>query len=151
MPGIASTTSAGSLRCHDCSDEVDPLAGVQGAGGHLNVMEPVHVSLVADPAKPTEIAGPMRDLGAAGQRRSVALGHRGGQRAVQRAAVLSLPALGGFRMHARSRHALLELIGGMADPAMGRDRRIPRPRRTGRWRLLLGMVLANRPWLLVPD
>ena len=24
------------------------------------------------------------------------------------------------------------------------------PRRSGRWRLLRGMVVANRPWLLVP-
>lgn len=37
-------------------------------------------------------------------------------------AVLSLPALGGLHMH----------------------------RRSGRWRQLFGMVLANRPWLLVP-
>ena len=27
---------------------------------------------------------------------------------------------------------------------------MPLPRLSGRWRLLLGMVLANRPWLLVP-
>jgi signal transduction histidine kinase len=27
---------------------------------------------------------------------------------------------------------------------------VPLPRLSGRWRLLLGMVLANRPWLLVP-
>ena len=27
---------------------------------------------------------------------------------------------------------------------------MPLPRLGGRWRLLLGMVLANRPWLLVP-
>ncbi len=68
----------------------------------------------------------------------------------QRTALLSLPALGGFRMHRRSRHALRDLISGMADPASERDRRVPLPRRSGRGRLLLGMVLANRPWLLVP-
>ena len=37
--------------------------------------------------------------------------------AQQRAAVLSLPALGGFRMHARSRLAVRELVNGMADDA----------------------------------
>ena len=30
------------------------------------------------------------------------------------------------------------------------EHRVPLPRLGGRWRLLLGMVLANRPWLLVP-
>ena len=67
-----------------------------------------------------------------------------------RTAVLSLPALGGLRMHSRSRHALRELIRGMSDPDTETDRRVPLPRHLGRWRLLLGMVLANRPWLLVP-
>ena len=37
----------------------------------------------------------------------------------QRTAVLSLPALGGFRTHKRSRRALSEVIRGMADPAAG--------------------------------
>ena len=64
--------------------------------------------------------------------------------------MLSLPALGGFRMHKRSRRALTELISGMADPAAEESQRIALPRLSGRWRLLLGMVLANRPWLLVP-
>jgi len=68
----------------------------------------------------------------------------------QRTAVLSLPALGGFRMHARARRAVSSLLSGMADPDRTLEHRVALPRLRGRWRLLLGMVLANRPWLLVP-
>jgi hypothetical protein len=68
----------------------------------------------------------------------------------QRTAVLSLPALGGLRMHARTRRAVHRLVAGMADPTAGDEHRVPLPRLGGRWRLLAGMVLANRPWLLVP-
>jgi len=68
----------------------------------------------------------------------------------QRTAVLSLPALGGLRMHARTRHAVRSLVGGLSDPTSHDGHRVPLPRLGGRWRLLLGMVLANRPWLLVP-
>jgi hypothetical protein len=68
----------------------------------------------------------------------------------QRTAVLSLPALGGLRMHTRARHTLRVLVSGMADAASQDARRVPLPRLSGRGRLLLGMVLANRPWLLVP-
>ena len=68
----------------------------------------------------------------------------------QRTAVLSLPALGGLGMHRRSRQALRDLISGMADPSADTELRVRLPRRSGRWRLLLGMVVANRPWLLVP-
>ena len=70
--------------------------------------------------------------------------------APQRTAVLSLPALGGLRMHARTRHALRALVSGMADPNSRNEHRVMLPRIRGRWRLLMGMVLANRPWLLVP-
>jgi hypothetical protein len=68
----------------------------------------------------------------------------------QRTAVLSLPALGGLRLHARTRRAVHALVSGMADDSEQDEHRVPLPRLRGRWRLLLGMVLANRPWLLVP-
>jgi len=68
----------------------------------------------------------------------------------QRVAVLSLPALGGLRMQARARRAVRSLVSGMADPDDEGERRVTLPRLRGRWRLLVGMVLANRPWLLVP-
>jgi hypothetical protein len=67
-----------------------------------------------------------------------------------RAAVLSLPAFGGLRTHARTRHAVGGLISGMTEPTSQDDHRVPLPRSSDRWRLLLGMVLANRPWMLVP-
>jgi hypothetical protein len=66
-----------------------------------------------------------------------------------RSAVLSLPALGGLRMHARARHAVRVLVRGMTDPSAQVEHRVPLSRLGGRWRLLIGMVLANRPWLLV--
>jgi hypothetical protein len=67
-----------------------------------------------------------------------------------RTAVVSLPALGGLRRHARARHAVCELVNGLADASSQGEHRVPLPRVSGRWRLLVGMVLANRPWLLVP-
>ena len=68
----------------------------------------------------------------------------------RRTAVLSLPALGGARMHRRAGHALRELIGGMSEADADERHRVRLSGHGGRWRLLLGMVLANRPWLLVP-
>ena len=68
----------------------------------------------------------------------------------QRTAVLSLPALGGLRMHTRARHAVRTLISTMADDTSADEHSVHLPPLIGRWRLLLGMVLANRPWLLVP-
>src|SRR3954470_7991770 len=68
----------------------------------------------------------------------------------RRTAVLSLPALGGLRMHARTRDVLRTLVSGMADSTSPDEHSVALPRRSGRLRLLLGMVLANRPWLLVP-
>lgn len=68
----------------------------------------------------------------------------------QRTAVLSLPALGGLRMHARARRAVRSQVSAMADPSSDGEHRVTLPHLRGRWRLLSGMVLANRPWLLVP-
>lgn len=67
-----------------------------------------------------------------------------------RAAVLSVPALGGLRVHARTREALRALVSGMVGSEIVGDGRVKLGRLGGRWRLLLGMVIANRPWLLVP-
>jgi hypothetical protein len=68
----------------------------------------------------------------------------------RRAAVLSLPALGGLRVHVRTRRAVRSLVSAMADPNTQTEHRVALPQMRGRWRLLFGMVLANRPWLLVP-
>src|SRR6201991_3483751 len=68
----------------------------------------------------------------------------------RRTAVLSLPALGGLRMRVRARRAVRSLVKEMADPQTDDHLRVALPQVRGRWRLLLGMVLANRPWLLVP-
>jgi uncharacterized membrane protein len=70
--------------------------------------------------------------------------------AEQRTAVLSLPALGGLRMHTRARRAVHSLVSDMTDPNTEQEHRVVLPSVRGRWRLLQGMVLANRPWLLVP-
>lgn len=167
--------------------------------GYVGWMKPLHVGLVADPAKPTQIARHFGNLHSstdedqrgwevevvsepftlACEDVDTALSRLTDQAHEHRwdlvvgltelplrdddghylmietdpqqpTAVLSLPALGGLRPHRRSRHALRELIDDMSDPSAGREHRVPLPSRSGRWRLLLGMVLANRPWLLVP-
>jgi hypothetical protein len=66
----------------------------------------------------------------------------------RQSAVLSLPALGGYRVQTRARHAVRGLVSGMAEPASSDEQRLPLPRLSARGRVLLGMVLANRPWLL---
>jgi hypothetical protein len=63
-------------------------------------------------------------------------------------AVLSLPALGGFRVRARARLAVRGLVSEMAEAAAADEQRLPLPGLSGRGRVLWGMVLANRPWLL---
>lgn len=68
----------------------------------------------------------------------------------QQTAVLSLPAIGGLRTDRRSRAAVGDLLSTMAGSPVEGDCRVLLPRRGGRWRLLRGMVVANRPWLLVP-
>lgn len=68
----------------------------------------------------------------------------------RRTALVSLPALGGMRVSTRARHAVCSLVAGMADADKQGVHRVALPRVGGRWRLLWGMVLANRPWLLVP-
>lgn len=68
----------------------------------------------------------------------------------RQAAVLSLPALGGLRMRSRARRAVRSLLTSMADPSTQDEHQVALSRLRGRWRLLSGMVLANRPWLLVP-
>jgi len=161
-------------------------------------MTPLHVGLMADPAKPTVVARELADLepDSAGRRTwdvevvsepftvgcedvdtalsrladeagqhswdvvvgltELPLRDRDGRYLVveadpdRRVAVLSLPALGGIRMHSRSRRAVRDVVDGMADAGPSAEHRVSVPRLTGRWRLILGMVLANRPWLLVP-
>ncbi|NYG07967.1 hypothetical protein BJ986_002454 [Phycicoccus badiiscoriae] len=162
-------------------------------------MERLRVGLVADPAKPSEIAHRIRDAHAPDHHdglaweidvvstpftaasedvdtalerlRDQAAEHRWDlvvgitelplrdaegryllieTDAQQRTAVLSLPALGGVRLHHRSRHAVRQLLSSMTDPTGEKDCRVLLPRRGGRWRLLRGMVAANRPWRLVP-
>ncbi len=66
----------------------------------------------------------------------------------RQSAVLSLPALGGFRVQARARHAVRGLVGGMAEPDSPEEQRLPLPGLSARGRVLLGMVIANRPWML---
>lgn len=66
----------------------------------------------------------------------------------RQAAVLSLPALGGFRVRKRARSAVRGLVNDMAEPATPEERRLPLPGLSARGRVLLGMVIANRPWLL---
>ena len=68
----------------------------------------------------------------------------------QRTALVCLPALGGFRVSARARHTVRSLVDGIADSPDPGEHRVALPRLMGRWRLLGGMVFANRPWLLVP-
>jgi hypothetical protein len=166
--------------------------------GYVAAMTAIQIGLMADPAKPTELARTMRDLDPpAGEDRDpwdlevvsepftvgcedvdtalarlaeqarerqwdltvglteLPLRDEDGRYLVaqvdpgRRAAVLSLPALGGLRMHARARHAVREVVAGLAETTSPHDARDLHSR-SSRWRLLMGMVIANRPWMLVP-
>ena len=55
---------------------------------------------------------------------------------------------GGLRVRTRARHAVLGLMSGMTEPSSTEEERVPLPGLSGRGRVLAGMVLANRPWLL---
>ncbi|MFG2660149.1 hypothetical protein [Streptomyces sp. NPDC048425] len=77
----------------------------------------------------------------------------------ERVALVSLPSFGWFRVSRRVRGAALyavsELLAASAGPQEeevqrpgGAERYIVLPGRSGRLRLLAGMVRANRPWLL---
>lgn len=114
-------------------------------------MKAIHVGLVADPASPSSIARRMSDLGPPGRRDRDAWdvevvsepftvgsgGRRHDNRRYllaqtypqRRTAVLSLPALGGLRMHARARQAVGTLVSGMARQPLGTS---TRPRGNGR-------------------
>ncbi|CAI9386484.1 hypothetical protein MICABA_00422 [Microbacterium sp. T2.11-28] len=66
----------------------------------------------------------------------------------RKAAVLSLPALGGLRVRSRARRTVRGLVTDMAGSSPPHEERVTLPGLSGRGRVLLGMVLANRPWLL---
>ncbi|WP_149038398.1 hypothetical protein [Kitasatospora sp. MBT63] len=79
----------------------------------------------------------------------------------ERVALISLPSLGWFRVSGQARDAALyavsELLAATAGPTSAREevqrpgggeRYLVLPGRSGRLRLLAGMVRANRPWLL---
>lgn len=60
------------------------------------------------------------------------------------------PALGGVRVRERAADAVDALVHEIVDPSTRGEHHALLPRRGARGRLLLGMVLANRPWRLVP-
>lgn len=66
----------------------------------------------------------------------------------RRVAVVSLPALGAIRLNNRAERAIVAAVAQLLDPTTSVGRRRTNSPIGARFRLLVGMVRANRPWQL---